>query len=287
MDLDEAAVAAGVGLIACDEIDSTNAEALRRARRGEQGPLWVTARVQSAGRGRRGRAWTSEPGNLYATLLLTDPSPPALAPQLSFVAALALHDTVVQVAATIRPHLELKWPNDMLCRGAKLAGILVEGEGTPLSAAIGIGVNCTDHPDGTDYPATDFAAEGVKVTPVCLFRALSAAMVRRLRQWERGEHFATIRADWLERASGLGHELRVRLAERELTGRFQSLDTAGRLLLRLPDGGIEVIAAGDVFPLYLSAEASETSEQRDSFEVVSIVPTAAQSGREPDGNRDR
>jgi BirA family transcriptional regulator, biotin operon repressor / biotin---[acetyl-CoA-carboxylase] ligase len=287
MDLDEAAVAAGVGLISCDEIDSTNAEALRRARRGEQGPLWVTARLQSAGRGRRGRAWTSGPGNLHATLLLADPSPPALAPQLSFVAALALHDAVVQIAAPIRPHLELKWPNDMLCRGAKLAGILLEGEGTPLSVAIGIGVNCAEHPDGTAYPATDFAAEGVMVTPVRLLRALSAAMLRRLRQWERGEHFATIRADWLERASGLGHELRVRLAGRELTGRFDSLDTSGRLLLRLPDGGIEAVAAGDIFPLHPSAEAGESSEQRASFEVVSIAPTAAHSSRKPDGNRDR
>jgi len=287
MDLDEAAVAAGVGLITCDEIDSTNAEALRFARRGEQGPLWVTARVQSAGRGRRGRAWTSGPGNLHATLLLTDPSPPALAPQLSFVAALALHDAVVQIAPAIRPHLELKWPNDMLCRGAKLAGILVEGEGAPLSVAIGIGVNCTEHPDGTDFPATDLAAEGVKVTPVSLFRALSAATVRRLRQWQRGEHFAAIRADWLERANGLGRELRVRLTERELTGRFESLDTTGRLLLRLPNGGIEAIAAGDIFPLYPSTQADETPEQGASFEVVSIAPTAAQSGRKPDGNRDR
>jgi BirA family transcriptional regulator, biotin operon repressor / biotin---[acetyl-CoA-carboxylase] ligase len=287
MDLDEAAVAAGVGLIICDQIDSTNAEALRRARRGEQGPLWVTARVQSAGRGRRGRAWISGPGNLHATLLLTDPSPPALAPQLSFVAALALHDAVVEIAAAIRPHLELKWPNDMLSRGAKLAGILVEGEGTPLSVGIGIGVNCTEHPDGTDYPATDFAAEGVRVTPVCLFRALSATMVRRLRQWERGDHFATIRADWLERTSGLGHDLRVRVTERELTGRFESLDATGRLLLRLPDGGIEAIAAGDIFPVYPSAEADETSGQQASFEVVSIAPTAARSGRKPDGNRDR
>jgi BirA family transcriptional regulator, biotin operon repressor / biotin---[acetyl-CoA-carboxylase] ligase len=285
MDLDQAAAAAGVGLINCDEVDSTNAEALRRARRGEQGPLWVTARVQTAGRGRRGRAWTSGPGNLHATLLLTDPSPPALAPQLSFVATLALHDAVVQTAAAIRTHIELKWPNDMLCRGAKLAGILVEGEGTPLSVAIGIGVNCTEHPEGTDFPATDFATEGVKVTPVCLFRSLSAAMLRRLRQWERGEHFASIRTDWLERASGLGHELRVRLTERELTGRFESLDNTGRLLVRLPDGGIEAIAAGDVFPLY-SSEADETSEQRASFEVVSLTPTAAQSGRKPDGNRD-
>jgi BirA family transcriptional regulator, biotin operon repressor / biotin---[acetyl-CoA-carboxylase] ligase len=233
--------------------------------------------TQSAGRGRRGRAWTSRPGNLYATLLLSDPSLPVLAPQLSFVAALALHDAVVGIAAAIRPRLELKWPNDMLCNGAKLAGILVEGEGTPLSVAIGVGVNCTAHPDGTDYPATDFAAEGVTITPASLFRALSAAMVQRLWQWKRGERFATIRADWLKRAGGLGRELRVHLAERELIGRFEALDATGQLLLRLPDGRIEAITAGDIFPLPLAGNGGTTSGQH---QAVAIAQTA-------DRNQDR
>jgi BirA family transcriptional regulator, biotin operon repressor / biotin---[acetyl-CoA-carboxylase] ligase len=247
MDLDPSL--AGIGLIACEEIDSTNAEALRRSRAGERGPLWVTARSQSAGRGRRGRTWVSGPGNLYATLLVSDPSPPAVAPQLSFVAALALRDAVVDVAPGIEPLLKLKWPNDMLCDGAKVAGILVEGEGTPLSAAIGIGVNCLHHPEATDYPATDLAAAGVEVLPEHLFRALSAAMVLRLQQWDRGQSFAAIRADWLACAAGLGRAVRVRMAEREITGRFESLDDHGRLILALPNGRTEAVAAGDVMPL--------------------------------------
>lgn len=236
--------------IAHDAVGSTNAEALALARQGERGPLWITARSQSAGRGRRGSAWVSPPGNLYATLLLTDPSAPERAAELSFVAALALHDAVVDVAQRLGPMLAVKWPNDLLLDGAKLAGILIEGEsGPPFAAAIGIGVNCANHPRETSHPATDLAAAGAAVTPEQLFLALAAAMDRRLAQWDRGAGFAGIRADWLARAAGVGEAIRVRLPERELAGRFQGLDPYGRLLLREPGGAIATIAAGDVFAL--------------------------------------
>src|SRR6267378_2624975 len=109
--MDLAPGADGIGLIACDTVGSTNAEALAYARAGERGPLWVTARAQTAGRGRRGRVWVSEPGNLYATLLLTDPAPPERAAQLSFVAALAVHDAIARLAPALAPRLALKWPN--------------------------------------------------------------------------------------------------------------------------------------------------------------------------------
>jgi BirA family biotin operon repressor/biotin-[acetyl-CoA-carboxylase] ligase len=242
MQLGSGAIAAGMGLIACDTLGSTNAEALARGRAGERGPLWITARAQIAGRGRRGRAWVSEPGNLFATLLLADPAPPERAPQLSFVAALAVHDAVAALAPAIAERLTLKWPNDVLLDGAKLAGILIEAEGTPLIVAVGIGINCRHHPDGTDFPATDL---GGAVTAEALFEGLSDAMVRRLRDWQAG--FAAIRAAWLERAAG--GELRARLGTRELMGRFETLDQAGRLMLRLPDGRLEAIAAGEVFPV--------------------------------------
>src|SRR5215813_6996059 len=131
MELAPEAAAAGVGLIACDSVGSTNVEALTRARAGERGPLWITARTQSAGRGRRGSAWVSPPGNLYATLLLTDPAPTEAAPQLSFVAALALFDAVAECAPQLGPALKVKWPNDLLLGQAKVAGILIESENEP------------------------------------------------------------------------------------------------------------------------------------------------------------
>ena len=247
-ELDPRASAAGVRLLAYEEIDSTNAEALRLMRQGEHGPLWITAERQSAGRGRRGRKWISVPGNLHASLLLTDPGPAEHWPQLSFVAALAVHDAVVEVAPEVRPMLELKWPNDLLLSGAKFAGILIEGEGSEEegAVAIGIGVNCMAHPAGAAYPATDLVAGGASVAAAALFAALSVKMPGRLAQWNRGNGFATIRADWLARAAGLGENIRVSLSDRELAGRFEGLDEVGALLLVGPDGGKVVVAAGDV-----------------------------------------
>jgi BirA family transcriptional regulator, biotin operon repressor / biotin---[acetyl-CoA-carboxylase] ligase len=258
MRLDPEASAAGVRLVAHDVLGSTNAEALKLARQGERGPLWVVARRQTAGRGRRGRAWISEPGNLYASLLLSAPGPAEHWPELSFVAALAIHDAVVEVAAALAPRLAIKWPNDLLLAGAKFAGILIEAEGGggDGAVAVGIGVNCASHPAATDHPATDLAAAGAPRSPEALFGALAVKMLGRLAQWNGGTGFAAIRADWLARAAGLGEEVRVRLSDREIVGRFEALDHGGALVLRLPDGGVMTVAAGDVFVLPSPVAAS-------------------------------
>ena len=235
--------------IALPTTDSTNAEALRRARQGEAGPLWITAEIQTAGRGRGGNAWVSEPGNLYATLLLREPSSLAVAPQLAFVAGLAVHDAVAACAPNLGPALQLKWPNDLLCNGRKLAGLLIEAENAPVFAvAIGVGINCVSHPDNASYPATSLKSEAARATAVALFAALAGTMGSRLTQWRRGEGFASIRADWLKRAAGLGAPIEVRLPDRQLAGRFGGVDDTGRLLLETA-GKIETITAGEVFSL--------------------------------------
>jgi BirA family biotin operon repressor/biotin-[acetyl-CoA-carboxylase] ligase len=244
MQLDPSAASAGVGLVTHDTLGSTNAEALRMARAGERGPMWIVARSQSAGRGRRGRTWVSEPGNLYASLLLIEPSPLDRAAELSFVAALAVHDAVSGRVPGLAQRLALKWPNDGLVDGKKFAGILIEGEGTAV--VVGIGINCARHPAATDFPATDLATAGIRALPEPLFTALSAAMVRRLAQWNRGEGFAATRADWLARATGLGTSIRVALPDGDRTGRFETVDERGRLVLRLANGATETITAGDV-----------------------------------------
>lgn len=245
----EATDLAGVRHRPYDTLGSTNAEALALARAGERGPLWITALTQSAGRGRRGSTWVSPPGNLYASLLLSKPSSEALAPQLSFVAALALHDALCDCAPRLGPLFKLKWPNDVLLGSDKLAGILIEGESEPVFAVvIGFGANCSGHPPGTAFPATDLLKAGAVVAPDALLAALSAATLRRLAQWQGGAGFASVRTDWLARAAGLGEEIRVRLPEREMRGRFRGLDEAGRLQVEQP-GGLATVTAGEVFGL--------------------------------------
>jgi BirA family biotin operon repressor/biotin-[acetyl-CoA-carboxylase] ligase len=245
MHLDPTAAAAGARLILHDTIGSTNEEALRCARAGEQGPLWIVARRQTAGRGRRGRTWVSEPGNLYASLLLIDPAPPRHCPELSFVAALALHDALAHHAPAFAGRVALKWPNDLLIDQRKSAGILVEGEGRAM--VIGLGVNCAHHPADTAYPATDLAVAGIRAIPESLFPPLSAAMVARLAQWDRGAGFAAIRADWLDRAAGLGEAIAIKSDNDELSGQFETIDAAGRLVLRAADGTMQALGVGDVF----------------------------------------
>ena len=232
--------------------DSTNAEALARAAAGERGPLWIAAKQQSAGRGRRGRVWLSEPGNLYATLLLSDAAPAAALPGICFVAALAVHDAILDAAHGLAPaQLQLKWPNDILLGGHKIVGILVEsvsGAGGH-AAAVGIGVNCKHHPQTTDYPATDLASAGFILPPETLLGFVGTAMERRLDEWRGGENFPATRAAWLARASGLGAPIEVRLPNRTMSGTFEALDEGGALVLRRGNGTCETVAAGDVFPL--------------------------------------
>jgi BirA family transcriptional regulator, biotin operon repressor / biotin---[acetyl-CoA-carboxylase] ligase len=264
MQLAPAAAAAGYRLATHERLASTNAEALACAQQapGAANPLWITAREQTAGRGRRGNTWISPAGNLYSTLLLFDPAEPKDAPQLSFVAGLAVRDAICDCAPALSEHTTLKWPNDVLYAGKKIAGILIEGHAlaSGLAVAIGIGVNCKHHPAQTSYPATDLAEAGSDVSADDLFFALSGAMIRRLAQWRRGAGFSATRSDWLDRAIGIGGDMRVRLPDRELIGRCEALDDSGRLLLRLADGRVETIAAGDVFPLCDQAARSPLEE---------------------------
>jgi BirA family biotin operon repressor/biotin-[acetyl-CoA-carboxylase] ligase len=256
MQLDPSAIAAGVRLAALATIESTNKEALNRARQGERGPLWVTAAAQTAGRGRIDRSWASPAGNLYASLVLCEPASFERAPELTFVAALAVRDAVAAEAPPLAPQLWLKWPNDLLLAGEKCAGILIEGEvdpGKSLIVVIGIGVNCATHPSTASFPTTDFHAHGALVTPEQLFRRLSAAMCARIAQWDRGNGFAAILRDWLTAARGIGEEIHVRNGGSEKIGRFVGLDQSGRLVLERADGNLQKISAGDVFPIARSS----------------------------------
>lgn len=233
-------------------VASTNALALQAARQGDPGRLWVTATEQVAGRGRRGRAWLSAAGNLHASLLLIDPAPPEIAASVSYVAGLALHHALSELAGPARAGgFKLKWPNDILYAGRKVAGILVEGEGLVRgrqAVVVGIGVNCLSHPDlGDAYPSGDLASLGVPIDAEPLFTRLAARLAAGLDAWHRGQGFAAIRVDWLRRAVGLGQPVRANLPDRVVDGRFEDIDGQGRLVIRRRDGAQETISAGDVF----------------------------------------
>jgi BirA family biotin operon repressor/biotin-[acetyl-CoA-carboxylase] ligase len=251
-------------VIALDDVGSTSTEAMQRAREGAFGPLWISARRQTGGRGRRGRVWASEPGNLYASLLLTDPAPSAVCPQLCFVAGLALHDAVGALCGLEAPRLVLKWPNDLMLDGAKCAGILVEGEvapaGRPLAVVIGFGVNCAHHPNDTPYPATHLAAVGRAIAPLVLLSALDAAVAVRLAEWRGGDGFASIRANWLQRAGTVGQPIKVRTGADVVDGRFETLDVDGALVLLRGDGTRTRIGTGEILPLVKAFGESRASD---------------------------
>lgn len=234
-------------ILALEEIDSTNAEAMRRAAAGERGPLLVTARRQIAGRGRNGRSWGTPEGNLAATLLFSPQCAPTDLPGLSLVAGIVAYETAAFALRDSGVGLRLKWPNDLLIGVAKLSGILIESTvfGVEPVAAIGIGMNVAVAPDVPGRPTTSIGAH-VEAPPVAdLARKLLAELGAWLDVWDRGAGLAAIRMTWLERAGPLGEPLTVNTGDGVLAGTFAGLDATGALLLET-GGGVQVVTFGDV-----------------------------------------
>jgi len=227
-------------------IDSTNEEARRRALAGDGGSLWIVADEQTAGRGRRGRSWTSPRGNLHASALMIDPCPPAVAAELGFVAGVALARAARDLGAT---DVALKWPNDLMSRGAKSAGILTEGVGLGggrTAYVVGVGVNCAHAPEGLGYPTSCLRrARGQAVAPAELLAALVERFDAALEAWRAGQAFDRIRAAWLDCALGLGERIAIQNGAGKREGVFEGIDARGRLLMR-SERGIESIEAADL-----------------------------------------
>ncbi|MFL5323047.1 MAG: biotin--[acetyl-CoA-carboxylase] ligase [Microvirga sp.] len=241
------AEAAGYRIKSYDSVGSTNAEAMALGRAGEPGGLWVVSRDQTAGRGRRGRSWAAAPGNLAASLLLKGSFQPAVAATLGFVAGVALRDALAAVAPAAS--FRLKWPNDLLADGAKLAGILLETETVAQDqriVVVGIGVNAATSPRELPYPATSLAELGHAVAAEAVFAALSDSWAACERLWDEGRGMPAIRRRWLAGAAGLGDDIAIRIGADTVRGTFETIDDAGRLILRSPNGTTRAIAAGDV-----------------------------------------
>jgi BirA family biotin operon repressor/biotin-[acetyl-CoA-carboxylase] ligase len=238
-------------LAAHDCLGSTSDEAKRLAEDGAAPGTLVWALEQTGGRGRLDRRWISPRGNLFASIVLRPAAAPARAAELGFVAALAVADTV-------RPFLPdtvtvaLKWPNDVLAQGGKIAGILLEAR-SGLSGAVdwvvvGIGINVSAAPVGALYETSCLGAlAGAAPSVGAVLERLAGAFVSRLESWEQ-DGFAPTRQAWLAQAQGLGGKLEIRQGGETLTGRFLDLDSDGALLLETPTG-MRRVTAGDVhFP---------------------------------------
>jgi BirA family biotin operon repressor/biotin-[acetyl-CoA-carboxylase] ligase len=243
------------------ELDSTNAEAMRRAVAGERGPLWISAARQSAGRGRAGRTWESDSdGNLYASLLVSLLAPAPKAYQLSLLAGVMVYDALLTLLPpAAQSALRLKWPNDILIGGAKAGGILIEStfvtrardaeaqpaDGTRLAAIIGIGINIASYPEDLDRPVTSLAAHGAVLEPEETLKRIAASADHWLAVWREGEDFAAIRNAWLTRAHPIGERMSINTGAERVTGTFEGLDPDGSLLINAGTG-IRRFAFGDV-----------------------------------------
>lgn len=237
----------GVRIEWLDEIDSTNEEGRRRFKAGETGPLWIAARRQSAGRGRRGRNWADLKGNLYCSGLYSLRCSPAEAAQLSFAAALAASE--VCEAALPGRSVKVKWPNDVLIEDQKACGVLLEsGEalGQVIQLVVGIGINVATAPAIPEFPAVSLRQLGASMDA----EAALDRLVDRFEHW-RGvwarDGFAQIREAWLSRAKGVGQRCIVRLSNETLEGVFVDLSADGLLKLAMAEGTNRLISAGDVF----------------------------------------
>lgn len=245
-----------MGHIALASVDSTNAEAFRRASALDR-PTWISAGLQTAGRGRRAQPWTSPPGNLYATLVMPVSEAPQIVALRSFAAAIALRIALTEVigpAAT----LTLKWPNDVLLNGGKVAGILLEAQSTPsqtapaqttpvsTTLAIGIGVNLATHPDPADGaafpPVSVHAQTGHTVTPETFLTLLAVAYARQEAIFQTSG-FTPIRAEWLAHAARLGQPIRARTGTQTRDGTFTTIDHGGNLVLQMASGPVAIPAA--------------------------------------------
>jgi BirA family biotin operon repressor/biotin-[acetyl-CoA-carboxylase] ligase len=260
------ALAAGYRLFSHESIGSTSAEALALARAGDSGRVWVAALEQTAGVGRRGRRWQTEHGNLAASVFTVTGVEPSVAATLGFVAGLSLLDALGKLAPALSidaaldgmagrgKRLALKWPNDLVAGSAKIAGILLQAEkldARKIGVVAGIGINVVSAP--ADGAATSLAALGAKITPEALFTELAESWIEYERAWDHGRGLALIRGWWMERATGIGEEVAIRIGGEIVRGRFDTIDDEGRLVVRSDDGSLRRITAGEV---HLGAVAS-------------------------------
>lgn len=247
----------GYRVLGFDEVGSTSTEAAKAAEAGDVGEVWFAALKQTAGRGRRGRAWETPSGNLAASLMIVPDCDPSIAATLGFVAGVALNRAlgatlpqgIVRHGVDGAHRIALKWPNDVLADGAKLAGILLEANKRAdgrHAVVIGFGVNIVSAPQGLPYPATSLTELGVALSAETLFSALADEWVVAYELWDSGRNIPAVLRLWRDAAAGIGAEVAVSQDGSVVRGVFETIDDSGRLIVRANDNSRIAITAGDV-----------------------------------------
>ena len=237
-------------LFSYDNVDSTNEEAKRLAKKGIPDGAIVWAKEQSSGIGRRGRKWVSAKGNLFFSILLRPNCSVPEAMQLSFVTSLSIMEIIDDVLPE-SVNVNCKWPNDILVENRKISGILLESQSKPKGdidwIVIGVGLNIKSFPKDLEFPATALIREGAKdyMCAGIMLELFSHHFLSIYKTWEKFG-FETIRIAWLSRVAWLGKKISVRLEQETLKGEFKNLDKDGALIL-LQNGVERRITAGDVF----------------------------------------
>lgn len=239
--------------LALEDVASTNGVLLDHARSGVDSGLWISAKRQLEGRGSRGRAWVSEPGNLYSSLLIGIEERARNIQTLAFVASLAIRDAIIASTSDNQANVTLKWPNDVLLNGRKTSGILLESHrvNDRQFVILGMGINIAHYPAQTTHPATCLHDAGIEIAPVEFLANLAAAMRVRMDEWDMGHGFETTRLAWLAVAAGIGEKIEVQMPGtgglQTLAGTFRGIDTDGLLELQTGNEKTQRISVADIF----------------------------------------
>jgi BirA family biotin operon repressor/biotin-[acetyl-CoA-carboxylase] ligase len=238
-------------LLTFETVDSTNTEALRLVKKGVRGNFVVLARQQTGGRGRSSKEWISADGNLYATILLESKLAISVCPQLSFLIANAIYDSIEFFAS--RQHkslkIELKWPNDILINGKKIAGILLESINIQgkNNIVIGIGVNIAQTPAILQDQASSLYDEGIKFSNSEEFLNVLVNNFDLLyKEWCASQNFTKIRENWMKHAYSLGQVVSIDNGVQRVSGIFKDIAMDGAIRLQLTSGEIQAFVSGSL-----------------------------------------
>jgi len=237
--------------------ESTNAIAADYARSGTSSPIWIVGGTQSGGKGRKGRTWVSEAGNLYASLLFAPAITPGSLSALPFLTALAVRNALIKLGVDAGA-IQCKWPNDILLGGRKVCGILIESSARSAErldyVVIGIGINLKHSPAEAQFKATSLNDHlNAEITPRMALNAVASCLREGLDAWDTNE-FEPIRAEWTNCAWGLGKIRRINTATEAFDAKLVGLDGQGGLLVQLENGTERQIVAADIFPTAMQSD---------------------------------